>query len=77
MDIKRVDAIGVASTLGNKTIRIRLFIYFLILVLYISNHLSASTKHITYVKIVLLPQFKKVEMRFLLCPILRNTIYHK
>lgn len=28
----------------------------MILVLYISNHLSASTKHITYVKIVLLPQ---------------------
>jgi hypothetical protein len=26
--LKRVDAIGVASTLGNKTIRIRLFIYF-------------------------------------------------
>ena len=25
-DIKRVDTIGVASTLGNKTIRIRLFI---------------------------------------------------
>ena len=56
MNIKRADAIGVASALGNKTIRIRLFIYFLILVLYISNHLSASTKHITYVKIVLLPQ---------------------
>lgn len=31
----------------------------MILVLYISNHLSASTKHITYVKIVLLPQSKK------------------
>jgi hypothetical protein len=77
MNIKRVDATPIASTLGNKTIRIRLFIYFLILVLYISNHLSASTKHITYVKIVLLPQSKKVEMRFLLCPILKNTIYHK
>ncbi len=77
MNIKRADAIGVASALGNKTIRIRLFIYFLILVLYISNHLSASTKHITYVKIVLLPQSQKMEMRFLLCPILRNTIYHK
>ncbi|OJT31351.1 hypothetical protein BSZ11_12935 [Staphylococcus sp. 47.1] len=56
MKIKRANAIGVASALGNKTIRIRLFIYFLILVLYISNHLSASTKHVTYVKIVLLPQ---------------------
>ena len=31
----------------------------MILVLYISDHLSASTKHITYVKIVLLPQSKK------------------
>jgi hypothetical protein len=28
INIKRVDAIGVASTLGNKTIRTRLFIYF-------------------------------------------------
>jgi len=28
MNIKRADAIGVASALGNKTIRIRLFIYF-------------------------------------------------
>uniref|UniRef100_UPI001C401507 hypothetical protein n=1 Tax=Staphylococcus epidermidis TaxID=1282 RepID=UPI001C401507 len=55
-EIKRANAIGVASALVIKTICVRLFIYFLILVLYISNHLSASTKHITYVKIVLLPQ---------------------
>ena len=73
MDIKRVDAIGVASTLSNKTIRIRLFIYFLILVLYISNHLSASTKHITYVKLFYYLNSKS-RNEVLLCPILKYNL---
>ena len=58
MNIKRANAIGVASALGNKTICIRLFIYFFdtCIISSISSHLSASTKHVTFVKIVLLPQ---------------------
>lgn len=59
MNIKRVDAIGVHRLSVIKRFALVCLYIFLILVLYISNHLSASTKHITYVKIVLLPQSQK------------------
>ena len=60
MNIKRANAIGVALALVIKRFAFVCLYIFLILVLYISNHLSASTRHITHEKIVLLPQSKNM-----------------